>query len=40
MDIFTKGDLWDYWKMGGDEIEVSDDESSDLEEYWSDKEET
>ncbi|GJY62462.1 hypothetical protein Tco_0463119 [Tanacetum coccineum] len=25
---------------GGDEIEVSDDESSDLEEYWSDKEET
>ncbi|GKD30938.1 hypothetical protein Tco_1241716 [Tanacetum coccineum] len=29
-----------YWKMGGDEIEVSDDESSDLEEYWSDKEET
>ncbi|GKC48407.1 hypothetical protein Tco_1066129, partial [Tanacetum coccineum] len=31
--------LWDYWKMGGDEIEVSDDESSDLEKYWSDKEE-
>ncbi|GKB65535.1 hypothetical protein Tco_0921721, partial [Tanacetum coccineum] len=30
----------DYWKMGGDEIEVSDDDSSDLEEYWSDKEET
>ncbi|GJV07518.1 hypothetical protein Tco_1345174 [Tanacetum coccineum] len=26
--------------MGGDEIEVSDDESSDLEEYLSDKEET
>ncbi|GKD58789.1 hypothetical protein Tco_1296298, partial [Tanacetum coccineum] len=25
---------------GSDEIEVSDDESSDLEEYWSDKEET
>ncbi|GJV26101.1 hypothetical protein Tco_1378796 [Tanacetum coccineum] len=40
MDIFTKGALWDYWKIGGDEIEVSDDESSDLEEYWSDKEET
>ncbi|GKD14513.1 hypothetical protein Tco_1198920 [Tanacetum coccineum] len=37
--IFTKGALWDYWKLGGDEIEVSDDESSDLEEYWSDKEE-
>ncbi|GJS85691.1 hypothetical protein Tco_0752232 [Tanacetum coccineum] len=26
--------------MSGDEIEVSDDESSDLEEYWIDKEET
>ncbi|GJV67982.1 hypothetical protein Tco_1483491 [Tanacetum coccineum] len=32
MDIFTKGALWDYWKMGGDEIEVSDDEYSDLKE--------
>ncbi|GJZ04047.1 hypothetical protein Tco_0537322 [Tanacetum coccineum] len=40
MDIFTKGALWDYWKIGGDEIEVSNNESSDLEEYWSDKEET
>ncbi|GKE19006.1 hypothetical protein Tco_1426583 [Tanacetum coccineum] len=40
MDIFTKGALWDYWKMGGDEIEVYDDESSDLEEYWSNKYET
>ncbi|GJT03826.1 hypothetical protein Tco_0838288 [Tanacetum coccineum] len=39
-DVFTKGALWDYWKIGGDEIEVYDDESSDLEEYWSDKEET
>ncbi|GJW25367.1 hypothetical protein Tco_0039178 [Tanacetum coccineum] len=39
MDILTKGALWDYCKMGGDEIEVSDDESSSLEEYWSDKEE-
>ncbi|GKC52099.1 hypothetical protein Tco_1074844 [Tanacetum coccineum] len=39
MDIFTKGALWDYWKMGGDEIEVYDNESSDLEEYMSDKEE-
>ncbi|GJZ68812.1 hypothetical protein Tco_0632362 [Tanacetum coccineum] len=29
----------DYWKMGGDEIKVSDDESSDFKEYWSDKEE-
>ncbi|GKD44252.1 hypothetical protein Tco_1268897 [Tanacetum coccineum] len=40
MDIFTKGALWDYWKMGNDEIEVSDDKPSDLEEYWGDKEET
>ncbi|GJY42252.1 hypothetical protein Tco_0429522 [Tanacetum coccineum] len=37
MDIFTKGALWDYWKMGGDEIELNDDESSDHKEYWSDK---
>ncbi|GJT08811.1 reverse transcriptase domain-containing protein [Tanacetum coccineum] len=29
MDIFTKGGLWDYWKMGCDEIDVSDDETSD-----------
>ncbi|GJS19007.1 hypothetical protein Tco_0413479 [Tanacetum coccineum] len=28
MDIFTKGALWDYWKMGSDEIDVSDDETS------------
>ncbi|GKE75243.1 hypothetical protein Tco_1537284, partial [Tanacetum coccineum] len=34
------GALWDYWKISGDEIEVFDDESSDLEEYYSDKEET
>ncbi|GJX72158.1 hypothetical protein Tco_0309329 [Tanacetum coccineum] len=39
MDIFTKGALWDFWKMGSDEIDVSNDEYSDLEEYWSDKEE-
>ncbi|GKG44717.1 hypothetical protein Tco_0486155, partial [Tanacetum coccineum] len=26
--------------MGDDEIKISDDESSDLEEYWSDKEAT
>ncbi|GKA59882.1 integrase, catalytic region, zinc finger, CCHC-type containing protein, partial [Tanacetum coccineum] len=30
------GALWDYWKMSGDEIEVSDVESSDLKEYWKD----
>ncbi|GJR97193.1 hypothetical protein Tco_0269367 [Tanacetum coccineum] len=39
MDIFTKEALWDYWKMGGDEIELNDDESSDFKEYRSDKEE-
>ncbi|GKD01232.1 hypothetical protein Tco_1171506 [Tanacetum coccineum] len=32
MDIFTKGALWDYWKMGSDEIEPTNDESSNLEE--------
>nr|GEV75306.1 hypothetical protein [Tanacetum cinerariifolium] len=36
---FTKGALWDYCKIGGDETEVSDDESFDLKEYWTDKEE-
>ncbi|GKA63473.1 hypothetical protein Tco_0763079 [Tanacetum coccineum] len=25
MDIFTKGSLWDYWKMRGDEIEIETD---------------
>ncbi|GKD90774.1 hypothetical protein Tco_1366281 [Tanacetum coccineum] len=40
MDIFTKGALWDYWKIGSEEIKVSDNESSDLEEYRSDKKET
>ncbi|GJR78263.1 hypothetical protein Tco_0149048 [Tanacetum coccineum] len=29
----ARGALWDYWKMGGDEIK-------DLEEYWSNTEET
>ncbi|GKC41868.1 hypothetical protein Tco_1059590 [Tanacetum coccineum] len=32
MDIFTKGALWDYWKIGSDEIKSTDDESSNLEE--------
>ncbi|GJV82786.1 hypothetical protein Tco_1522684 [Tanacetum coccineum] len=32
MDIFTKGALWDYWKIGSDKIEPTYDESSDLEE--------
>ncbi|GKA15935.1 hypothetical protein Tco_0695682 [Tanacetum coccineum] len=31
-DIFTKGALWDYWKIRSDEIEPTDAESSDLEE--------
>ncbi|GJZ87297.1 hypothetical protein Tco_0658907 [Tanacetum coccineum] len=35
----TKRSFEDYWKWC-DEIEVSDNESSDLDEYWSDKEET
>ncbi|GJS78258.1 hypothetical protein Tco_0728139 [Tanacetum coccineum] len=30
MDIFAKGALWDYWKMGSDEVEPTDDESSNL----------
>ncbi|GKD10040.1 hypothetical protein Tco_1189725 [Tanacetum coccineum] len=32
MDIFTKGALWDYWKLGSDKIEPTNDETSDLEE--------
>ncbi|GJT30721.1 hypothetical protein Tco_0910996 [Tanacetum coccineum] len=32
MDISTKGALWDYWKIGSDKIEPTDDESSDLDE--------
>nr|GEV02383.1 hypothetical protein [Tanacetum cinerariifolium] len=32
MDIFTKGALWDYWKLGSDEIKPNDEGSSDLEE--------
>ncbi|GKC20699.1 hypothetical protein Tco_1022849, partial [Tanacetum coccineum] len=29
MDIFTKGALWDYWKLGSDEIEPTDLEETD-----------
>nr|GEU31181.1 hypothetical protein [Tanacetum cinerariifolium] len=29
MDIFTKGALWDYWKLGSDEIKPTNDETSD-----------
>ncbi|GKC82749.1 hypothetical protein Tco_1138466, partial [Tanacetum coccineum] len=32
MDIFTKGALWNYWKLGSDEIEPTNEETSDLEE--------
>ncbi|GJX00061.1 hypothetical protein Tco_0183974 [Tanacetum coccineum] len=32
MDIFTKGALLDYWKLGSDEIEPTNEEPSDLEE--------
>ncbi|GJT33991.1 hypothetical protein Tco_0924410 [Tanacetum coccineum] len=28
MDIFTKGALWDYWKLGTDEIEPTNEETS------------
>ncbi|GKE59525.1 hypothetical protein Tco_1498710 [Tanacetum coccineum] len=38
MDIFTKGALWDYWKIGSDEIEPTDEGSSDLEDTNSDDE--
>ncbi|GJR96408.1 hypothetical protein Tco_0268582 [Tanacetum coccineum] len=38
MDIFTKGALWDYWKLGSDEIEPTNDETSDLEETDHDNE--
>ncbi|GJU85360.1 hypothetical protein Tco_1292906 [Tanacetum coccineum] len=34
MDIFTKGALWDYWKMGSDEIEPTNEETSNLEETY------
>ncbi|GJX23088.1 hypothetical protein Tco_0227533 [Tanacetum coccineum] len=30
MDIFTKRALWDYWKLGSDEIEPTNKESADL----------
>ncbi|GKD81689.1 hypothetical protein Tco_1348528 [Tanacetum coccineum] len=32
MDIFTKGALWDYWKLGSDEIEPTNEKTSNLEE--------
>ncbi|GJS52850.1 hypothetical protein Tco_0626212 [Tanacetum coccineum] len=32
MDIFTKGALWDYWKLGSDKSKPTNYETSDLEE--------
>nr|GEU83345.1 hypothetical protein [Tanacetum cinerariifolium] len=32
MDIFTKGALWAYWKLGSDKIKPTNDETSDLKE--------
>ncbi|GJT52898.1 hypothetical protein Tco_0979055 [Tanacetum coccineum] len=41
MDIFTKGALWDYWKMGSDETEPTEEEFPNLkDEYWSDEDDT
>ncbi|GKD92112.1 hypothetical protein Tco_1371949 [Tanacetum coccineum] len=37
-NIFTKGALWDYWKLGSDEIEPTNEETSDLEETNHDNE--
>ncbi|GKC72866.1 hypothetical protein Tco_1118749, partial [Tanacetum coccineum] len=31
-NIFTKGALWDYWKLGSDKIEPTNEKSSNLEE--------
>ncbi|GJY37576.1 hypothetical protein Tco_0423940 [Tanacetum coccineum] len=38
MDIFTKGALWDYWKLGSDEIEPTNEKPSNLEETSHDDE--
>ncbi|GJR56077.1 hypothetical protein Tco_1406598 [Tanacetum coccineum] len=38
IDIFTKGALWDYWKIGSDEIEPTGNESFDFEETNHDNE--
>nr|GEZ80856.1 hypothetical protein [Tanacetum cinerariifolium] len=32
MDIFTKGALWDYWKLGSNEVEPTNEETFNLEE--------
>ncbi|GJS61164.1 hypothetical protein Tco_0655948 [Tanacetum coccineum] len=38
MDIFTKGALWDYWKLGSDEVEPTNEKTSNLEEAKQDDE--
>ncbi|GJR84711.1 hypothetical protein Tco_0155496 [Tanacetum coccineum] len=38
MDIFTKGALWDYWKLGSNEVELIDKKTFDLEETNQDDE--
>ncbi|GKA06260.1 hypothetical protein Tco_0685484 [Tanacetum coccineum] len=35
MDIFTKGVLWDYWKMRSDDTELTNENGSDLEDECS-----
>ncbi|GKB72936.1 hypothetical protein Tco_0934348 [Tanacetum coccineum] len=35
MDIFTKGALWDYWKIRSDDIELTNEKGSDLEDECS-----
>ncbi|GKC80554.1 hypothetical protein Tco_1131328 [Tanacetum coccineum] len=38
MNIFTKGSLWDYWKLGSDEIEPTNEKTLNLEETNQDDE--
>nr|GEV65721.1 hypothetical protein [Tanacetum cinerariifolium] len=38
MDIFTKGALWDYWKLGSDEVEPTNEKTFDLDETNQDNE--
>ncbi|GJV68042.1 hypothetical protein Tco_1483551 [Tanacetum coccineum] len=40
IDLFTKGALWDYWKLGSDEIEPTNEKTFDLEvTNWDDEQE-
>nr|GEU31178.1 hypothetical protein [Tanacetum cinerariifolium] len=38
MDIFTKGALWDYWKLGSDEVEPTNEKTFNLKEIKQDDE--